>query len=153
MARNIPVHHIAAEGYTLAELLIVVACIAIIGAAAVPNIVRLQKEWTLWGGARTVEAALQWGRMHAVSFNAPVLFRVDDSRQKFHWEDPESGAAFADSIRYLSGKIRIESCPRRPLRFYQHGNAAPAGTYVVKGDAGSYSVVVSPGGRIRIQRN
>jgi len=78
---------------------------------------------------------------------------VEDNRSKFYWEDPESGAPFATSIRHLSTGIRIESSPRRPLRFYQHGNAAPAGTYIIKGEAGSYAVVVSPGGRIRIQRN
>ncbi len=144
---------LAFEGHTFAELLIVIACAAVIGLAAVPNVARLQKEWNLWGGARMLETSLQWGRMYAVSFNAPVLFRVGDNRRKFYWEDPESGEAFTASVRHLSGGIRIESSPRRPLRFYQHGNAAPAGTYIVKGEAGSYAVVVSPGGRIRIQRN
>ena len=141
------------SGYSLAELLIVLACASILLTAAVPNIASLQKIWVLWESARTLEASLQWGRMYAVAANAPVLFRIDSSRQKFYWVDPDSGAIFADSVRYLSGGVQVVSCPKRALRFYQHGNAAPAGTYTLKNDAGSYSVVVSPGGRIRVQRN
>jgi Tfp pilus assembly protein FimT len=128
-------------------------CAAILLAVAVPNIAHLQRIWGLWGSTRTVEASMQWGRMHAIASNAPILFEVDDSGQKFYWVDPVSGNTFADSVRYVSRGVRIVAFPRRPLRFYQHGNAAPAGTYTLSSEAGSYSVVVSPGGRIRIQKN
>ena len=140
-------------GYSLTELVIVLACATVFLTAALPGMVRLQKEWALWGDARMLEASLQWGRMHAISSNTPILFEVDGSRRKFYWVDPESRDPYAGSIRHLSGRIRITASPRRPLRFYQRGNAAPAGTYTIEGEAGSYSVVVSPGGRIRLQRN
>ena len=141
------------EGYSLAELAIVVLCAAILISAAVPNVVSLQREWTLWGCTRALEASLQWGRMHAVAANTPVLFTVDADQKTFYWVDPLSGDSYAESVRQLSSNLRIVASPKRPLRFYQHGNAVPAGTYTIKGDAGSYSVVVSPGGRIRMQRN
>jgi len=140
-------------GYSLAELVIVIACAAILLAVAAPNIVKLQNEWTLWGGARILETSMQWGRMHAIASNAPVIFEVDNAQQKFYWADAVSGENYAGSVRYLPRGVRLVAVPRRPLRFYQHGNAAPAGTYTVAGDAGSYSVVVSPGGRIRLQKN
>jgi Tfp pilus assembly protein FimT len=143
----------SAEGYSLAELSIVLMCAAILLSAAIPNISHLCREWNLWGGARALESSLQWGRMRAISGNTPLLFAVDDDRQKFYWIDPVSGDPYAGTVRQLSNDLRIVACPKRPLRFYQHGNAAPAGTYTIKGDAGSYSVVVSPGGRIRIQRH
>ncbi len=113
----------------------------------------MQREWTLWGGARSLEASLQWGRMHAVAANTPVLFTVDADQKTFYWVDPLSGDSYAESVRQLSSNLRIVASPKRPLRFYQHGNAVPAGTYTIKGNAGSYSVVVSPGGRIRMQKN
>jgi prepilin-type N-terminal cleavage/methylation domain-containing protein len=143
----------ASQGFSLAEMMIVIACTAILLAAAVPNMAHLQKEWVLWNSAKSVEVSLQWGRMQAIASNAPLLFEIDESRRKFYWVDPESGQLYANSIRQLSGAILITAFPRRPLRFYQHGNAAPAGTYTIEGEAGSYSVVVSPGGRIRFQRN
>ncbi len=141
------------EGFSLAEFIIVVACALVLISATVPNIVSLQREWTLWGSARSLEASLQWGRMHAISANTSVLFAVDANGDKYYWVDPSTGDVYAGSERRLPKGFRIISFPRRPLRFYQHGNAAPAGTYKIQGATGSYSVIVSPGGRIRVQKN
>jgi hypothetical protein len=143
----------AAEAYSLVELVIVLMCATVLTSAAIPNIAHLQSEWTLWGGARTLEASMQWGRMYAISANTSVLFAVDSDRQTFYWVDPASGDPYAGSHQRLPASLRIVSFPRRPLRFYPHGNAAPAGTFTIQGGTGSYSVVVSPGGRIRVQKN
>jgi Tfp pilus assembly protein FimT len=141
------------DGYSLTELVIVLACATVLAAAAVPNIVKLREEWTLLGSTRILEASLQWGRMQAVATNTPLSFEIDLDQRKFHWADAVSGESFANSMRQLPEGIRIVAAPRRSLRFYPHGNAAPAGTYTLAGNAGSYSVVVAPGGRIRTQRN
>jgi len=140
-------------GYSLSELLIVVACTTILLASGMPGVARLHHDWTLWGAAKTLETSMQWGRMHAIAYNAPVIFHTDDVRQEFCWVDAASGETYAASLRRLPHGIRIVAAPRRPLRFYPHGNAVPAGTYTLAGDSGSYSVVVSPGGRIRTQKN
>jgi type IV fimbrial biogenesis protein FimT len=141
------------NGYSLIELTIVLACIAIMISLAAPNVTHIQKEWTLWGNARSVENSLQWGRMHAITSNTPILFEVGENGCRFGWIDPESGDPYSESIRYLAHGIRIASSPRRSLRFYPQGYAVPAGTYVLQGEAGSYSVIVAPGGRIRFQKN
>ena len=142
----------AVEGFSLTEFLVVMACAVILISATAPNIVSLQREWTLWGSARSLEASLQWGRMHAITANTPILFMIDPNGDRFYWVDPSTGDQYAGSVRKLPNGFRIVSSPRRPLRFYQHGNAAPAGTYKIQGATGSYSVIVSPGGRIRIQK-
>jgi hypothetical protein len=133
--------------------MVALACATLLLTVAVPNLVQLQKEWALWGAARILETSMQWGRMHAIASNSPVIFEVDNIRQEFCWTDAASGDRFVGSVRHLPAGIRFSAAPRRSLRFYQHGNAAPGGTYTVAGDAGSYSVIVSPGGRIRLQRN
>ena len=153
MSRNGIAKEDGSAGYSLVELLIVVALATALLMVAVPGIARLQQEWTLWGAARVLEASMQWGRMHAVAANAPVVFCTDDVLQEFYWSDAISGEPYDRSLRHLPSGVRIAGAPRRPLRFYPHGNAAPAGTYTVAGEAGSYSVVVTPGGRIRIQKN
>jgi prepilin-type N-terminal cleavage/methylation domain-containing protein len=140
------------KGYSLIECLIVLVCGAILLTFAVPNIQAFQQAWSLWGGVKSVEASLYWGRMHAISSNAPMMFEVAVSGHEFWWTDPASGLRFENSVRRLNG-IKIVSSPKRPLRFYQRGNAVPAGTYTIRGGAGSYSVIVNPGGRIRIQKN
>ena len=141
------------DAYSLVELLIVLMCASVLITAAVPNIAHIQGEWMLWGAARKLEASLQWGRMHAISANTSLLFAVDTTHQTFQWVDPASGDPFAGSYQYLPAGVQIVACPKRPLRFYPHGNAAPAGTFTIEGRTGSYSVVVAPGGRIRVQKN
>jgi prepilin-type N-terminal cleavage/methylation domain-containing protein len=141
------------SGFTLQELLIATAIIAIIAAFAAPNFVRIQKGWALWGSARMVETSLQWGRMRAIASNSPVLFEVDEDGRRIIWRDPANGDIFAASERFMIGGSRIVSAPRTPLRFYPRGNAVPSGTYRIEGETGSYSVIVAPGGRIRFQKN
>lgn len=134
------------------ELVIVLACAAALVSAAAPDLFRLQREWELWGGARLLESSLQWGRMHAIAANTSVLFEIDGGKKAFYWMDPLTHQPYANSVRHLPGRVQIVKCPSKPLRFYQHGNAAPAGTYVLEGEAGSYSVIVAPGGRIRMEK-
>jgi hypothetical protein len=140
-------------GTTVVEIMIVVLCGAIVLAAAAPGLHIIQREWALWGGAHMVESSLFWGRMHAISTNCPLLFEIDPDGRGFHWEDGETGERLDYSVWVLPGGVRIGSAPRRPLRFYPKGNAAPAGTYVVEGAAGRYKVVVAITGRIRLERN
>jgi Tfp pilus assembly protein FimT len=140
-------------GFSLVELIIVLACTVIMVTVAAPNISYIHKEWSLWESARSIENSLQWGRMAAIASNTSLLFEVGENGHRFGWIDPDSGNSFPDSVRFLAADIRIASSPRRSLRFYPRGNAAPAGTYVIEGNTGSYSVVVSPGGRIRFQKN
>jgi Tfp pilus assembly protein FimT len=140
------------SGVTLIELVIVIMGATILLSAAIPSLVQLRNEWTLWGGVRMVEVSLQWGRMRAVAANTSLFFAVEDDRT-FGWMDPIAGTPYAGTMRQLPSGLSLVSYPRRPLRFYPHGNAAPSGTYTIKGAAGSYSVVVSPGGRIRVQKN
>jgi Tfp pilus assembly protein FimT len=141
-----------ASGAGLAELLLVIACGTVLAAAAVPNVHRLVQEWSLRGGVQTLETSLLWGRMHCISTNSSLMLVVEDGGRSFHWADPTSGARYGYTARFLPSRVRIAAAPRRPLRFYPHGNAAPAGTYVIEGDRGAFRVVVNVAGRIRIQR-
>lgn len=140
-------------GFSIVECLVVLVLTGIIATAALPNIRRLQQEWVLWGGMESLEATLQWGRMHAVTSNAPLIFSVSDSGQNYFWIDAQTKDPVQNSGRTLPAGLKITSTPRSPLRFYQHGNAAPAGTFVIAGEVGSWSVIVSPGGRVRVEKN
>ncbi len=141
------------HGIGLIEVLIILSCAGVLLTAAVPNFNHLQQQWTLWGATHMLESSLHWGRAHAISANTSMLLTVEDDGRRFVWSDGYTGERLTNTVRHLPGRVRITAAPRRPLRFYQHGNAAPAGTYVLQGEAGSYRVVVSPGGRIRVQRD
>ena len=141
------------HGYSLLECLIVLCFAAVMAALAVPNLYRLQREWTLWGHARSVESSLRWGRAQAIASNTSLLFEVSDNGSRYCWIDALSQQEYVNFSARLPDGVRIESYPRRTLRFYPHGHAVPAGTYVVRASTGSYSIVVNPGGRVRINRN
>jgi len=141
------------EAVSLLELIIVLACAAVLLALALPGAHHIHQEWTLLGAARLLETSLLWGRMHAISGNQPLLLTIEPDGRGYHWTDATTLEQFADSVRTLPGRTRIVRSPARPLRFYQHGNAAPAGSFVLRGAAGEYRVVVSPAGRIRLERN
>ncbi len=141
------------EGLSLLELMMVLACTAVLLAIAVPNLNKLYQEWTLWGAAHTLETSLRWGRLQAISANSAMMFVVAAEGKNYYWVDPESGARFERTVTYIPARVRLTGFPRRPLRFYPRGNAAPAGSYTLVGEAGTYRVVVSFVGRIRVQRD
>ena len=139
------------SGVTYVELMVALVCFSVVAACAAPSIHSLSQEWSLRGAAELFEVSLLWGRMHAVTGNTVMMMVVDPGGRSFYWSDP-AGARYEESVRSLPAGTQIIAAPARPLRFYQHGNAAPAGSYVLRGIAGSYRIVVNPGGRIRVQR-
>jgi Tfp pilus assembly protein FimT len=140
-------------GYSLIELMLVTACTVILFLAAVPALDRIQNEWMLWSAAHLLENSLQWGRMYAISTNTSVVMEVDPGGSSFFWSDPVSAARLESTTRQLPRNVRIVACPNHPVRFYPRGNAAPAGTYSLQGNVGTYRVIVNIAGRIRVEKN
>jgi Tfp pilus assembly protein FimT len=136
----------------LVEVIIVLGLLGIMAGSAVPGIHRINQEWALWGSAHMLETSLLWARNHAIAANDSLILMVDQDGRCFYWQDP-GGTRYESSVRYFPAGVRIVQSPRRPLRFYQHGNAVPAGTFVIQGSAGTYRVVVNVMGRVRVQRD
>ncbi len=140
------------DGFSLIEMVIAIACAVILLTAAIPNLGRLSSEWVLWGETQSLATSLRWGRNQAIIANTSVSLIVAENGKSYYWIDSYSKEKYEMSKRILSSSVQIAGAPRRSLRFYQHGNAVPAGTFILIGQAGEYRVVVNPAGRIRIQR-
>jgi prepilin-type N-terminal cleavage/methylation domain-containing protein len=67
----------AVRGFSLVELLIVVALFTIAGAIAVPAITNMLGGMRVGAAAREVERELQTARLRAVSSNRPILVRFN----------------------------------------------------------------------------
>lgn len=141
-----------ARGVGLVEIIVVLGLLGIMAGGAAPGIHRINQEWALWGSAHLLETSLLWARNHAIAANDSLILMIDQDGRRFYWLDP-GGTRYETSVRYFPAGVRVVQSPRRPLRFYQHGNAVPAGTFVIQGEAGTYRVVVSVAGRVRVQRD
>ena len=153
MGRRSNIDNRDSYGFSLLELIMVLAIASILAGIGIPGFIHIQKEWALWSSMRMVEISLQWGRMHAIAANSPMMFEIREAGRKFVWLDPETGDAFESTERALRSGTHIASAPGSLLRFYPRGNAVPGGTYRIEGATGAYSVIVTPGGRIRTQKN
>lgn len=140
------------QGTGLLEILLVLGLIGVMAGGAVPSAHRIRQAWALWGSAHLVESSLLWARAHAVAANDSLTFIIDQNGRRFYWLAPD-GSRYETSVRYLPAGVSIIKSPIRPLRFFQHGNAVPAGTFVIQGEAGNCRVIVSVMGRIRIERD
>ena len=140
------------SGTGLVEMLVVLGLISIIAGVAAPGAQRMHQEWVLWGSAHALESSLFWARTHAISHNDSLALIIEPGGKRYYWQDAD-GARYDYSIRNLAAGVSIVQSPRRSLSFFPRGTAVPAGTFVLESPAGTYRVVVSSLGRIRIQRD
>jgi general secretion pathway protein H len=68
---------IAIAGFTLLELLVVLAIIGLVLAIVPPNLMKGTGAQALKADARLVVSGLQYARTRAISLNAPVAFVID----------------------------------------------------------------------------
>jgi len=142
----------AGGGFSLIECAIAITCAATLLLAAVPAVEHIHQAWALWTGTCLMETTLQWGRFHSISANASLMLEVNAEGTVAAWRDTEAGSVYGERVHYMPRGVRIVSAPSKPLRFFPRGNAAPAGSYVLNNGAGSFRVVVSPAGRIRVEK-
>ncbi len=144
--------HDSCVGFSLVECAIVIVCAVALLLASIPAIGRVHRAWALWTGTCLVESTLQWGRLHSISANASLMLEINSEGTSVSWSDPETGSVYETRVCHLPHGVRIAGAPSKPLRFFPRGNAAPAGSYVIRNEAGSFRVIVSPAGRIRVEK-
>lgn len=65
------------KGFTLFELLIVIALISIMATMAAPNLLRLMQRTKLTGITQETSLLLRMARQHAIRHNSPTVVRID----------------------------------------------------------------------------
>jgi len=153
----------AGKGFTLVELMTVIALMAVLSTIAVPNLVGVLPRQRLGGSAREVLSVLHFAKMAAIKENADVVvnFNPGGSDCLVFVDDGEGGGTAEDGLR--SGGERILKRYAMPagvnllaptfgnvLSFNSRGFADSSGVVSVQNSAGSRRVQVLPSGHCKI---
>ena len=144
------------SGFSLAELVVLLAVIGILTAFSVPMMLTYWRTATLMAGAREVAAALNSARELAIRENKNVcVTTTDGTRLQYHlgtcgaatWKGPVTDGG--GNIR-LDNRVTVSATAN--VTFNYLGAAIQAGSYTVlsPSGAGTLSVTVVQNGRVSI---
>ena len=141
------------NGFSLIELIVVVAILAVIAGVAIPVYTGMKPSIRLSGATSQVMGDLMWARMRAVSQNNEYkIFFLDDRRYQIL--DDDNGNGNIDSGEYSITKDIQEkygdvtyTSTANPI-FHPRGNAAPAASITLANSHGTRTVTIAITGRV-----
>ena len=150
----------SSRGFSMIELLVVVAVIGIVAAIGYPYVSTYMRAATLRAGAQELATVINGGRQLAITRNTNVCVLLNNNQALYRMAaaNPCAGTVYtgvetqADGTIALSNAIQITAASANVV-FSALGAATTAGTYTVHNPDGgaNLSVVVSAAGRVRIQ--
>jgi type IV fimbrial biogenesis protein FimT len=148
------------SGFTLIEMMIIIAILAIFAAIATPNFLSYLPKSRLNGAARQVMGDLMAARMKAVSQNCDVTVTFASGNPEYKiWTDSnnndtiDSGEEITKNIQSNYYDVIISSTTNNNIKFSSRGTASPLGETIITltNSVGSTKVNVSLTGRVKIE--
>ncbi len=146
----------SARGYSLSELVVVIAIIGIMGAAAVPWLLSALPGATVTWGAREIQGSLMRAKMLSMSTRQTICVKVVSGGYQFVqggcagtvWTGP--GTDSTGTFHPSSSSLTVSNSGSNPI-FTPFGNASQIGALTVKAQGGgSQTVSVTAPGRVTI---
>ena len=144
------------RGYSLSELVVVIAIIGIMGAAAVPWLLSALPGATVTWGAREIQGSLMRAKMLAMSTRQTICVKVVSGGYQFVqggcagtvWTGP--GTDSTGTFRPSPSSFTVTNSGTNPI-FTPFGNASQTGALTVTAQGGgSRTVSVTASGQVTI---
>jgi len=144
------------NGFSLIEMIIAVAILAVLSGAAVTVYVGMKPSISLSGATRQIMGDFMWARMRAVSQNNEFkIFFLDDHRYQILDDDNNNGNIDSSELT-VTKDIQDEyydvtfTSTDNPI-FQPRGNAAPTATITITNSIMTKTVIIAITGRVKIE--
>lgn len=153
----------SSKGFTLIELMTVIALMAVVSAIAIPNIFGVLPKHRISGSAREILSILHFAKMAAIKENSAVVVNFNSGSREctVFVDDGEGGGTPEDKAR--SGGERILKRYVMPsgvnlltppfgnaLSFNNRGFADSTGEVTIRNSAGDRKIRILPSGHCKI---
>ena len=139
------------KGFTLVELMVVVALVAITAAIALPNLANFIRDNRVQSQAEELNSIFQYARSEAVTRRAPVTVSVNGGTGKVAVTLPDSANAVLRNLELGNGVTANPSSST--LDFRANGTASAAMTVTLCSQSGAdkgYQISVQGSGRVAL---
>jgi prepilin-type N-terminal cleavage/methylation domain-containing protein len=161
--RSVERRHRREAGFSLAEMLVVVAMVGIMALAAVPWFVKISQRQQIKSAAREISIALAAARMTAVKRNAQVSFVASSTTPPLEFQTIEPNppaptpTPLPRTLRLPAKAARFQGSAPPPIIFGGDGRvAAGAQTIIIEGPIGmatpnAITIFTNGNGRIEVR--
>ena len=151
------------KGFTLIELMIVIAIFAVLAGITAPMFLQWRDRTKVSGDATELRAVFEMAKMRAIKHNTNTIVSFPNTTSYRAFVDTNNNGAwdagediFAERVLSPGVTITVNTFAGNDMAFNPRGMAngpASTGTITMRSPGGErYSVVVSSFGRVRMQR-
>ena len=136
------------NGFTLVELMIVIAVMGIMTAIAIPSYQTFMAQRRLNGAAREVMSDLMAARMKAIKVNRDVRVDFSTGGGSQYTIDVGDAEAVTKNVQNHYSGVTVQSTVTSVI--FKSTGWAGANTIIVNNSLGSKTITISTAGRVRI---